>query len=203
MNGSLNDTPPIPDHSSEPSTLDSYRPHFFDLIVGGPGSGKTWLLMHLSNLYQERGWQVIYLSMADDRLPANPNVIEAETLNDAIDKAHEFPNVVLSIDELSSEIPGGNAPPDERVLKIARLRRHVRMSILGTSQCPWDIHVRVRKLFNRLYYFEMDLEGQQWLKRQGVKPADLAPPAGTYGMFDKGQREVTFTRYKINSLDWR
>lgn len=179
------------------------RTHFFDLIVGDPGTGKTWLLLHLSRLYQEAGWHVVYLSIADDRLPAHPGVEEAETLDHALDLAFTHDNSLLAIDELSNEIPSGVALPDERLHRIVKVRRHVRISILGTSQCPWDIHVRVRKLFNRIYYFPMSLEGRKWLEREGVPPKSSVPPAGYYGIFDKSSRDVEMVPYTIDERDWR
>lgn len=178
------------------------RPHFFDLAVGDPGTGKTWLLLHYSRLYQEAGWQVIYLSMADDRLPANPRVLEAVDLTDAIDEAEDFQNSVLSVDELADYVPSGEALPDRRLLKIVRLRRHVRISMFATSQCPWDIHVKIRKLFNKIYFFRMAKEGQDWLRRQGVPQEQVVPPDGFYGIFDKGRTEVDYKPFTIDRKDW-
>jgi hypothetical protein len=133
-------------------------------------------------------------------LPNHPGILEAYDFDNALDLAENYENVVFCIDEFPDYLPAGERP-DPRLVKILRLRRHVRFSILATAQCPWDINVRGRKLWNRVYFFELPHEGEQWLEREGCP--DVNPPAGRYGLFDRAQREVKFVPFKINSDDWR
>jgi len=186
---------------------DNTRPHFFDIITGGPGEGKTALLLHLSRLYAEAGWNVVYLSLADDRVPNDANVdkkhkiYEAEDFNDALEEAKRHPDSLMAIDEFGNFAPAG-MKIDDRIVALARMRRHLRISLLVVSQDPWDLSVTVRKLYNRIYFFRLSTEGQQWLHREGVPEEYLEPEENHYNVFDKSRQTVEEKPFIIDEGDW-
>jgi chromosomal replication initiation ATPase DnaA len=174
----------------------------FHLFTGEPGSGKTSLMMRLLNSYSAAGWKVIWLSPADTRQPICPHIAVRE-IDDAERLILSMPEdqyPVLAIDELETFAPSDEQAP-EFLRKLVRLRRHVHVSTMGSSQCPWDIHPKVRKLYSRIYYFKMDVQGQDWLKRQGAPAEHLVPPDGRVGIWDKfiGYAEMIYTP---SPLEW-
>jgi len=159
--------------------------YFFDIILGLPGTGKTTFGIWLASEYRKKKWQVFWHSPIDDRMPPGSKFI----FDLSQFKPTGIPSI-LFIDELSFYLAPDSC--DQELLKVIRARRHYKLSILGTSQCIMDIHIKVRKLVTR-YYALPPLASQslEWFVNRG-KP---------FPEKKAKKHEVFYNEF--NSAEWR
>jgi len=134
------------------------NPHLFDMIVGSPGTGKTSLLLSLANEYVAAGWNVIWHSLVDQRVPVG--AYKAQTIQEVKSFANQLDNVVIMLDEAQVYIHDEK----EYIKTISMFNRHLHLHMVLSAQRPQYIKPEVRDNIRYLYIFRVHGRVLDWLK---------------------------------------